>query len=65
MVVCADSTLCEMAAKSNKLMKPLSIYAFVTQFAVCSLSFIKDFTCLADPLEHLDAIPQTQEQGRW
>lgn len=43
MVVCADSTLREMATKSNKLMKPLSIYIFVTQFGICSPSFIKDF----------------------
>lgn len=65
MVVCSDSTLCEMAAKSNKLMKPLSIYMFVTPFAIFSPSFIKDFTCPDDPVESLAAIPHTQKQGRW
>lgn len=65
MVVCADLTLHEMAAKSNKLMKPLSIYVFVTQFAICSPSFIKDVACLADPVERLDAIPHTPKQGKW
>lgn len=64
-VVCADSTLREMAAKSNKLMKPLSIYVFVTHFAICSPSFIKEFTCLNDPVESLAAIPRAQNQGRW
>lgn len=65
MVVCADLTLREMAAKSNKLMKPLSIYVFVTQFANCSSSSFKDVACLADPVESLDAIPHTPKQGRW
>lgn len=46
-------------------MKPLSTYVFVSQFAICSASFIKDFACLTGPIhtESLDATPGTQEEG--
>lgn len=62
--VCAGLTLCEMAARSNKLMKSLSIYVFVSQCALCPPAFIKDFTCPADSAESLDAIPPNPQQGR-
>lgn len=52
-------------AKSNKLMKPLSTYLFVSQFGICFASFIKDFTCLTGPVESLHTVPGPQEERSW